>query len=145
MFFQIAPLSSPLLTLSFSSSSYSIVHCCWCEDIDKRPPFSELVMDIATALEAIAGYMDFSCVSIVDREVEEGHSYDHLAQEDTQIHSNLYLDNNVVIPQLEVHTPVKLYISHVHVWKLHVCFICRALGVVHQIQMCDLLDLHACL
>lgn len=82
MFFQIAPSSSPLLTLSFSSSSYSIVHRCWCEDIDKRPPFSELVTDIATALEAIAGYMDFSCVSIVDKEVEEGHSYDHLAQED---------------------------------------------------------------
>lgn len=39
-------------------------------------------MDITTSLEAIAGYMDFSCVSIVDREVEEGHSYDHLAQED---------------------------------------------------------------
>jgi len=84
MFFQIAPSSSPLLTLSFSSSSYSIVRRCWCEDIDKRPPFSELVMDIATTLEAIAGYMDLSCVSIVDREVEEGHSYDHLEQEDEE-------------------------------------------------------------
>jgi len=39
-------------------------------------------MGITTTLEAIAGYMDFSCVSIVDREVEEGHSYDHLEQED---------------------------------------------------------------
>ena len=26
-------------------------------------------------------------------------------------------------------------INHVHVWKLHVCFICRGLGVVRQIQM----------
>ena len=41
-------------------------------------------MDIATTLEAIAGYMDLSCVSIVDREVEEGHSYDHLEQEDEE-------------------------------------------------------------
>ena len=38
-------------------------------------------MDIATTLEAIAGYMDFSCVSIVARG-EEGHPYDHLTQED---------------------------------------------------------------
>ena len=39
-------------------------------------------MGIATTLEAIAGYMDFSCVSIVARGEEEGHPYDHLTQED---------------------------------------------------------------
>ena len=40
-------------------------------------------MDITTSLEAIAGYMDFSCVSVVDkREEEEAHSYDHLAKQD---------------------------------------------------------------
>ena len=40
--------------------------------------------DITTSLEAIAGYMDFSCVSVVDKreEEEELHSYDHLAKQD---------------------------------------------------------------
>ena len=67
-----------------SSSSYSIVLRCWCENADKRPPFSELVTDITTSLEAIAGYMDFSCLSFVDKkEDEEVHPYDHLAEQDT--------------------------------------------------------------
>ena len=70
-----------LLSSSSSSSSYSIVLRCWCESADKRPPFSELVTDITTSLEAIAGYMDFSCVSVMDkREEEVVHPYDHLAK-----------------------------------------------------------------
>ena len=40
--------------------------------------------DITTSLEAIAGYMDFSCLSFVDKkEEEEVHPYDHLAEQDT--------------------------------------------------------------
>ena len=35
--------------------------------------------DITTSLEAIAGYMDFSCLSVVNK---EGHPYDHLAEQD---------------------------------------------------------------
>ena len=63
-------LPLPLLLFS-SSSSYSIVLRCWCENADKRPPFSELVTDITTSLEAIAGYLDFSCLSFVDKKEEE--------------------------------------------------------------------------
>lgn len=58
--------SFPSLWLLSSSSSYSTVLRCWCENVSKRPPFSELVMDIETTLEAIAGYIDFSCVSIMN-------------------------------------------------------------------------------
>ena len=74
----------PLPLLLFSSSSYSIVLRCWCENADKRPSFSELVTDITTSLEAIAGYLDFSCLSFVDKkEEEEVHPYDHLAEQDS--------------------------------------------------------------
>ena len=77
------PLFFLLLSSSSSSSSYSIVLRCWCESADKRPPFSKLVVDITTSLEAIAGYIDFSCVSVLDKkEEEEAHSYDRLAKQD---------------------------------------------------------------
>ena len=53
-----SPLSSPVLFLLlpflfFFSSRYFIILHCWCENAEKRPPFSELVRDITTSLEAI--------------------------------------------------------------------------------------------
>ena len=63
-------------------SRYSILLCCWCENADKRPSFSELVVDITTSLTGIAGYVDFSCLSVVDKEGEEGRLYNQLAEQD---------------------------------------------------------------
>ena len=37
-----------------------ILYHCWEQQPEKRPTFSELVCSISTALERIAGYMDFS-------------------------------------------------------------------------------------
>ena len=56
--FPSSPLSSPVLFLLlpflfFFSSRYFIILHCWCENAEKRPPFSELVRDITTSLEAI--------------------------------------------------------------------------------------------
>ena len=49
---------------------------CWNEHADKRPPFSDLVMEISKLLEEIAGYIDFSSIS-ANRPQDEN-SYDHL-------------------------------------------------------------------
>ena len=51
---------------------------CWCENADKRPLFSELVVDITTSLNDIAGYVDFSGLSVADK---EGDLYNHLEQD----------------------------------------------------------------
>ena len=79
-----SPLSSPVLFLLlpflfFFSSRYFIILHCWCENAEKRPPFSELVRDITTSLEAIADYMVFTCLSVMNK---EGHPYDHLVEQD---------------------------------------------------------------
>ena len=63
-------------------SRYSILLRCWCENADKRPSFSELVVDITTSLNGIAGYVDFSGLSVADKEKEEGHLYNQLAEQD---------------------------------------------------------------
>lgn len=63
---------------------YSIMLHCWCENADKRPSFSELVVNIATSLNDIAGYVDFSGSSVADKEKEEGHLYNHLGAEQDQ-------------------------------------------------------------
>ena len=76
LFCSFFPPSSPS---SSSSSRYSIILRCWCEVAEKRPSFSELVTVITTSLEAIAGYIDFSYLSVVNK---EGHPYDHLAEQD---------------------------------------------------------------
>ena len=49
---------------------------CWSERADKRPSFSDLVMEISKLLEEIAGYMDFSSISANGPQDEN--SYDHL-------------------------------------------------------------------
>lgn len=59
-------------------SRYSIMLHCWCENADKRPSFSELVVDITTSLNDIAGYVDFSGFSVADK---EGDLYNHLEQD----------------------------------------------------------------
>ena len=51
---------------------------CWSERADKRPSFSDLVMEISKLLEEIAGYMDFSSIS-ANRPQDEN-SYDHLVK-----------------------------------------------------------------
>ena len=63
-------------------SRYSIILRCWCENADKRPSFSKLVVDITTSLTGIAGYVDFSGLSVADKEKEEGHLYNQLAEQD---------------------------------------------------------------
>ena len=65
-------------------SRYSIMLHYWCENADKRPSFSELVVNIATSLNDIAGYVDFSGLSVADKEKEEGHLYNHLGAEQDQ-------------------------------------------------------------
>lgn len=62
-------------------SRYSIMLCCWCENADKRQSFSELVVDITTSLNDIAGYVDFSGLSVADKEKEEGNLYNHPEQD----------------------------------------------------------------
>ena len=42
---------------------YDVFLQCWNEHADKRPPFSDLVMEISKLLEEIAGYIDFSSIS----------------------------------------------------------------------------------
>lgn len=69
-------------TLPLIPSRYSIILRCWCENADKRPPFSKLVVDITTSLNDIAGYVDFSCLSVVDKEGQEGCLYNQLAEQD---------------------------------------------------------------
>ena len=69
-------------TLLLIPSRYSIILRCWCENADKRPSFSKLVVDITTSLNGIAGYVDFSGLSVADKEKEEGHLYNQLAEQD---------------------------------------------------------------
>ena len=80
-FFSSPPLfsSSFPYSSSFLPSRYSITLRCWCENAEKRPPFSELVRDLNTSLETIASYMDFTCLSVVND--KEGHPYDLLLVE----------------------------------------------------------------
>ena len=46
---------------------------CWVEDPAKRPDFKELVVTVTKSLEGIAGYMDFTTVS-----VSASQGYNHL-------------------------------------------------------------------
>ena len=69
-------------TLLLIPSRYSIILRCWCENADKRPSFSKLVVDITTSLNGIAGYVDFSGLAVVDKEGEEGRLYNQLAEQD---------------------------------------------------------------
>ena len=50
---------------------------CWNEHTDKRPSFSDLVVEVSKLLEDIAGYIDFSCLSNAFPDCEDG-GYDHL-------------------------------------------------------------------
>ena len=50
---------------------------CWKDDPATRPHFFDLVTTIATNLERIAGYLDFSFDSKVDSQ-QQMSSYDHL-------------------------------------------------------------------
>ena len=50
---------------------------CWVEVPDKRPTFSDLVTTLSTALEGIAGYLDFTTV-IQEQLLLHGSGYDHL-------------------------------------------------------------------
>ena len=57
--------------------SYSIIQSCWEELADKRPSFSELVVDIDSTLESMAGYMDLNVLSIYTSE----NGYDHFTED----------------------------------------------------------------
>ena len=63
---------------------YGVFLQCWNEHADKRPSFSDLVMEISKLLEEIAGYIDFSSIS-ANRPQDENsyvknlHGDDHLA------------------------------------------------------------------
>ena len=67
---------------------YDMILEFWSEHADKRPSFSDLVMEISKLLEGIAGYMDFSSISAnrsqdensYERLAENSHGYDHLAE-----------------------------------------------------------------
>ena len=48
-----------MLELSFSYS-YSLLLHCWDEQPEKRPSFSELVVTIATMMEAVCGYLSLN-------------------------------------------------------------------------------------
>ena len=64
--------------MSYTSQFYrfdGILYHCWEQQPEDRPTFSELVCSISTALEGIAGYMDFSMMGAsggVTEEMEEG-------------------------------------------------------------------------
>jgi hypothetical protein len=47
---------------------------CWKEQPEKRPSFADLVLTLASLLEEIAAYMDFSVLANNEQAV----SYDHL-------------------------------------------------------------------
>ena len=48
-----------MLELSFTCS-YSLLLHCWDEQPEKRPSFSELVVTIATMMEAVGGYLSLN-------------------------------------------------------------------------------------
>ena len=48
-----------MLELSFTYS-YSLLLHCWDEQPEKRPSFSELVVTIATMMEAVGGYLSLN-------------------------------------------------------------------------------------
>ena len=50
---------------------------CWVEFPDKRPTFSDLVTTLSTALEGIAGYLDFT-TETQEQLLLHGSGYDHL-------------------------------------------------------------------
>ena len=50
---------------------------CWVEVPDKRPTFSDLVITLSTALEGIAGYLDF-ITETQEQLLLHGSGYDHL-------------------------------------------------------------------
>ena len=50
---------------------------CWVEVPDKRPTFSDLVTTLSTALEDIAGYLDFT-PHAQEEQLLHGSGYDHL-------------------------------------------------------------------
>ena len=50
---------------------------CWVEVPDKRPTFSDLVTTLSTALEDIAGYLDFA-PQTQEVQLLHGSGYDHL-------------------------------------------------------------------
>ena len=52
-----------MLELSFTYS-YSLLLHCWDEQPEKRPSFSELVVTIATMMEAVGGYLS---LNVTDR------------------------------------------------------------------------------
>ena len=52
-----------MLELSFTYS-YSLLLRCWDEQPKKRPSFSELVVTIATMMEAVGGYLS---LNVTDR------------------------------------------------------------------------------
>ena len=45
-------------------SSYDMMRDCWNKFPEDRPTFSELVVSIATCLEEMAGYLDFTTASL---------------------------------------------------------------------------------
>ena len=65
---------------------YDVFLQCWNEHADKRPSFSDLVMEISKLLEEIAGYIDFSSISANRPQDENSYdrllknSYDHLGE-----------------------------------------------------------------
>ncbi len=63
--------------------SYSTLLSCWKELPEERPPFSELVQEMAKVLEGVAGYLDLNLVldcSNKDSDVMTN-GYDHLAEQ----------------------------------------------------------------
>ena len=123
--------NTPLLT----PSRYSIMLRCWCENAGKRPPFSKLVVDITTSLNDIAGYVDFSCLSVVDKEGEEGHLYNRLAEQDQDAWEVWY---SLIIIHWEYFSVTLLDISKPEVTKIvggcrdiYFCVLCCNFSITH--------------
>ena len=52
--------SFAIMESNFIPYSYSVLLQCWDEQPKERPHFSELVVTLATMMEAVAGYLSFS-------------------------------------------------------------------------------------
>ena len=52
--------SFAIMESNFIPYSYSLLLQCWDEQPKERPHFSELVVTLATMMEAVAGYLSFS-------------------------------------------------------------------------------------
>ena len=52
--------SFAIMESNFIPYSYSLLLQCWDEQPKERPHFSQLVVTLATMMEAVAGYLSFS-------------------------------------------------------------------------------------